>query len=203
MLRRRLEGTGEFIWRVGNAPKFLIPVQVTEPVTRSRSDGGRDRRPAAHGRGAGRRAAGRGRRHPPEDGPRLRLARRWARGDGAGQAAAGHAGRARRDLSPPAARSCCATGQPSGARAARIRAEGNAQPKPLHELRARDQALAMAAAEFVVNTDWSRDDWWPGPTRCAALSATPASRSGSGSRAVGQGHQSGHGREGLARRHPG
>src|SRR5215213_5562546 len=36
MLRRRLQH-GEFIWRVGNAPKFLVPVQVTEPVRRNRS----------------------------------------------------------------------------------------------------------------------------------------------------------------------
>jgi hypothetical protein len=40
-----------------------------------------------------------------------------------------------------------------------IRAEGNAQSKPVHELRARDHALALAAAEFVINNDWSRYDW--------------------------------------------
>jgi hypothetical protein len=40
-----------------------------------------------------------------------------------------------------------------------VRAEFNAEPKPLSELRARDPALARAAADFVVNTDWSRDDW--------------------------------------------
>jgi hypothetical protein len=36
MLRRRLQG-GDFIWRVGHAPRFLIPVHVTEPVNKSRS----------------------------------------------------------------------------------------------------------------------------------------------------------------------
>src|SRR3954452_2110186 len=37
MLRRRLGGRGEFLTRFGNAPKFLVPVQVTEPVKRNRS----------------------------------------------------------------------------------------------------------------------------------------------------------------------
>ena len=36
LLRHRL-GHGDFIWRVGQAPKFLVPVQVTEPVNRVRS----------------------------------------------------------------------------------------------------------------------------------------------------------------------
>ena len=36
MLRRELHG-GKFFWRIGNAPKFLIPVQTTEPVRRARS----------------------------------------------------------------------------------------------------------------------------------------------------------------------
>ena len=36
LLRRRLQ-QGEFSARIGNAPKFLVPVQVTEPVKRARS----------------------------------------------------------------------------------------------------------------------------------------------------------------------
>ena len=40
-----------------------------------------------------------------------------------------------------------------------VRAEFAAHPKSLRELRAYDPAMATAAAEFVVNTDWSRDDW--------------------------------------------
>src|SRR3954454_6607055 len=37
MLRRRLGGRGEFLTRFGSAPKFLVPVQVTEPVKHDRS----------------------------------------------------------------------------------------------------------------------------------------------------------------------
>ena len=50
-------------------------------------------------------------------------------------------------------------GKAVGRKGRSIRAEFAAHPKPLHELRARDPAMAMAAAEFVVNSDWSRDDW--------------------------------------------
>ena len=50
-------------------------------------------------------------------------------------------------------------GPPVGRKGRSLNAQGNGQPKLLHELRARDQALAKAASEFVINTDWSRDDF--------------------------------------------
>ena len=203
LLRRRLDGSGEFIWRIGQRAQVPDPGAghgAGHPVALDR---GRDRRPAAHGRAAGRRAsrpwspASTRRRVAPTSGP-LAGSRRRSR-----QAAAGDAGRARRD------RRACS--QDPAALWPGRRAQGplastpRAPPSP-----SRCTSCAPATRRSPRPPPSSSSTptgaatiGWPGPTRCAAPSATPASRSGSGSRAVGQGHQPGHGREGLARRHPG
>jgi hypothetical protein len=43
-------------------------------------------------------------------------------------------------------------------RAQRLR-EGGGKPRPLEELRARDETQALEAALFIRNEDWARDDW--------------------------------------------
>ena len=157
MLRRRLQG-GEFIWRIGNPPKFLIPIQVTAPVTRLRStvveiDG---QRHMIEILGAGQQAVVAG-IHPKTGHPYV-----WPAG-GLEDTEPGKLPL----LSPTELNEIVAAcssillryGPPVGRKGRSLNAEGNGQPKPLHELRARDQALAMAAAEFVINTDWSRDDF--------------------------------------------
>ena len=181
MLRRCLASKGEFSARIGNAPKFLIPVQTTEPVSKARSmvveiDG---QRHMVEVLGAG--PAGRGRRHPPEDWPTLLLARWRARGDRARQAAAGDAGRTLRDpgrLQP----------HPAALRAG-SRAQGPLDSAP---------SSTPSPSRFTsCGRGTRRSPWpppssssiptgaattgWPGPTRCGAPSATLARSSGSGS----------------------
>jgi hypothetical protein len=158
MLRGRLDGLGEFIWRVGQAPKFLIPVQVTEPIKRSRStvveaDGERH---MVELLGAGQQAVIAG-THPKtgypytwpagglEDTEPARLPRLTP--GGLAEILAACSGILR------------GYGTAVGRKGRSISAMGNGPPKPLHELRARDLALALAAAGYVINSDWSRDDW--------------------------------------------
>ena len=158
LLRRRLDGVGEFIWRIGQAPKFLVPVQVTEPVTRSRStvveiDG---QRHMVEVLGQGQQAVVAGIH------PKTGRAYVWPAGG------LEETEPSRLPLLTPAELTelvaACSKlllryGPAVGRKGRSLNAQGNGQPKPLHELRARDQALAMAAAEFVINTDWSRDDF--------------------------------------------
>ncbi|HVI17947.1 MAG TPA: PriCT-2 domain-containing protein, partial [Gaiellales bacterium] len=157
LLRRRLQH-GEFIWRVGNAPKFLIPVQVTEPVRRNRSvvveiDG---QRHMVELLGQGQQAVIAG-IHPktgrvyfwPEGGLEETEPAKLPLLTPAELA----------DVVSACSRILLRYGPAVGRKGRPIRAEFGAEPKPLAELRAYDPALARAAAEFVLNTDWSRDDW--------------------------------------------
>ena len=157
LLRRRLQ-SGEFIWRVGLAPKFLVPVQITEPVTRSRSmvveiDG---QRHMVEVLGQGQQAVVAGIH------PKTGRAYIWPAGG------LEETEPSRLPLLTPAELTelvaACSKlllrhGPAVGRKGRSLNAGGNGRPKPLHELRARDTALAMAAAEFIINTDWSRDDF--------------------------------------------
>ena len=158
MLRNRLEGRGEVIWRVGNAPKFLIPLQITEPVTRSRSIvvaiGGQHHMVEVLGAGQQAVVAG---VHPKTGRPYF-----WPAG-GLEETEPG-----KLPLVTPAEiaeilaacdRVLLRYGQAVGRKGRSTRAERSATPKPTAELRARDHALALAAADFVVNSDWTYDDW--------------------------------------------
>ena len=157
MLRHRLQG-GEFIWRVGQAPKFLIPVQVTEPVTRSRSTvveiDGQKHMVEVLGQGQQAVVAG---LHPKTCRPYV-----WPAG-GLEETEPSKLPLVTPDELTEILGACSRIllqyGPAVGRKGRSVRAEFNAEPKPLSELRARDPALACAAADFVVNTDWSRDDW--------------------------------------------
>ena len=157
MLRRRLR-QGELIWRIGQAPKFLIPVQVTEPVTRSRSTvvEGDGQKHMVEVLGAGQQAVVAG-IHPKTGRPYV-----WPVGG------LEETEPSKLPLLTPTElaeilRACSKIllryGPAVGRKGRSIKADFNAEPKPLHELRAKDKALALAAAEFVVNADWSRDDF--------------------------------------------
>ena len=142
----------------GRRPNSWSRCRSRSRSPRRRSTVVEDRRAAAHGGVAGRRPASRGRRHPPEDRPGLCLARRWPGGDGARQAAAGDAGRAGRDPRrlqphPVALRPGC---RPTGSLDCRPgQCRGKADPRAARA----GYALALSAADFVVNSDWSRDDF--------------------------------------------
>ena len=158
LLRHCLASKGEFLPRIGNAPKFLIAVQLTEPVGKARSavverD---DQRHMVEVLGQGQQAVIAG-IHPKTGRSYL-----WPEGG------LEETEPARLPLLTPAELSeiisTCSKillryGPAVGRKGRSIRSEFSAQPKRLLELRARDPALARAAAEYVVNTDWSRDDW--------------------------------------------
>ena len=158
MLRRRLDGRGELIWRIGQAPKFLIPVQVTEPVTRSRSTVVEvdDQKHMVEILGQGQQAVVAG-IHPKTGRPYV-----WPVG-GLEETEPG-----KLPLVTPAELdeivAACSKillryGTAIGRKGRPVRTTFNAKPKPLDELRAKDKALALSAAEFVVNADWTYDDW--------------------------------------------
>ena len=153
----RLLRDGEFLPRIGNAPKFLIPVQVTEPVRKARSDRGRDRRPAAHGR-----AAGQGQQavvagiHPKTGRPYVWPAGGLEETEPAklplvtpGELA---------EILAACSKILLRYGPAVGRKGRSIRSEFTAQPKPLRRAAGARSSACPAAAEFVVNADWSRDD---------------------------------------------
>ncbi len=158
MLRGRLDPLGELIWRVGQAPKFLIPVQVTEPVKHSRSTvvAVDSQKHMVEVLGSGQQAVVAG-IHPKTGYPYT-----WP---------AGGLEDTEPDRLPrltPAELAEILTvcslillghGTAVGRKGRSIAALGDGRPKPLSELRARNPVLALAAAEYVINSDWSRDDW--------------------------------------------
>ena len=158
LLRRRLDGNGELIRRIGQAPKFLVPVQVTETVTRSRStvieaDGARH---MVEVLGAGQQAVVAG-IHPRTGRPYF-----WPEGG------LEETEPAKLPLVTPVelaeivaacSRILLRYGKAVGRKGRAVREGISSTPKPIAELRARDLPLALDAAEYVVNQDWSRDDW--------------------------------------------
>lgn len=158
MLRRYLASNGEFLPRIGNAPKFLIPVRSTEPVRRARSTviqaDGQKHMVELLGQGQQAVIAG---IHP-------KTGRSYVWPEGGLEETEPH----RLPLVTPGELTglldACSKillryGPAAGRQGRPVRAEFGTEPKRLAELRARDPGLARAAAGFVVNTDWSRDDW--------------------------------------------
>jgi hypothetical protein len=155
---RPLLCNGEFLPRIGNAPKFLIPVQSTEPVRKARSvvveaDG---QRHMVELLGQGQQAVIAG-IHP-------RMGRSYVWPEGGLEETEPH----KLPLVTPGELTglldACSKillryGPPVGRKGRSIRSEFTSTPKPLSELRALNPALARRAAEYVVNADWSRDDF--------------------------------------------
>src|SRR4051794_10882902 len=158
MLRRRLDGRGELLTRFGQAPKVLTPVQVTEPVRRNRSTvveiDGQHHMVELLGQGQQAVVAG---IHP-----KTGRAYVWPEGG------LEETEPAKLPLLTPAEMAeivaACSTillryGPAVGRKGGGARVAPAGDPKPLYELRAYDPALARAAAEYVINADWSRDDF--------------------------------------------
>ena len=155
-LRDRLR-YGDFIWRVGRPPKFMVPLQVTEPVPYARSTVVEidNQRNMVELLGIGRQAVVAG-IHPvtgreyfwPADGledtepAKLPLVTPTELGE----------------ILAACRKLLLRHGKPVGRQGRPIRPEA-AHPKPLHELRALNPWEARNSARFVLNTDWARDDW--------------------------------------------